>query len=282
MFDSLVSRQTLLHSSHQIDFLIVGRAGGTLWGCYQQAVRECHKRFEALAAALSQMEYSVGSLKASGLPHVPPVCQESSRNLMRIIERYRISATRDAARELLRFLAHVVVLRRKLGPLDNNQRELLEVDLWTHRAQMAMARDLLQYGRPTGETLDLVATLPVVLRVELLRTTRDHGYRNRLLNWFACYRSPVEDVTPVIRRIHNLSLGQAIARLSHEWGSAESELELEADPTAESQGSTSAAAVPVSRHGLSYASENMQHSAYGAKLGRITDATKAVIGGAIG
>ncbi|MFM8290011.1 MAG: hypothetical protein ACKOGA_25250, partial [Planctomycetaceae bacterium] len=62
MLYTLMSRQDLLHSSYQIDFLIVGRVGVTLWGCYQQAVRECLKRIESLAVVLSQMDASISEL----------------------------------------------------------------------------------------------------------------------------------------------------------------------------------------------------------------------------
>jgi hypothetical protein len=141
-----------------MDFVITVRNGGTLYGCYKQALREVHKRWRLLA--------EMSSTPADDC-----------------------TVARDAKREFLRFYGQAIAIRRLFGLKDDESmpddlRERLDVEMWEHRIRSMAAIDFLSCDRLQRQTIEMLQCCPVEMRRRLAAEITDPANHQRLVDWW--------------------------------------------------------------------------------------------------
>lgn len=132
------------HSPFQIDHFIIGESGETLWGMYQQALRELIARLQ-------------------GASHKP------------------MSPGQRA--ECVRFLAIAIAIKKQFGEITQERRDELDRDMWLARFKRMAALDLLSEYQITRGTWRVVLHVPQVFRADLVDTmiNRPQELKNWLL-----------------------------------------------------------------------------------------------------
>ena len=167
MIDILLAEHQHGHSDWQCDYAITARAGGTLYGCYKQSLRELHKRWRGLRELY-------GNAKASDCP----------------AERFESAGViRDTEREFLRFYGQAVALRRSLGLADDeampdDMRERLDVEMWAYRLRAMAAVDFITAGRIQRGTVELLQSCPPDMRREIYAVVLQPERHAELIEWY--------------------------------------------------------------------------------------------------
>lgn len=148
------------HSSFQIDHFIIGESGETLYGMYQQALREVSAR----------------------------ICSSKDGS---------VSPTQQI--ECARFLAIAIAIKRQLGEITPERRDELDRDMWLARFKRMAALDLLAEHYITRGTWRVILNTPKAFRAELVDTmlNRPEELKNWLLGsdspWHLIESKPDED-----------------------------------------------------------------------------------------
>lgn len=129
------------HSDFQVEHFIVGQ-GVTDWGKYKQALREIHGRVQAHKKAGAD-----------------PEKDREYRLLVKIAQE----------------------LKERIGELDEGKRAVLEADFWITKIKLMLALDYYATGRPSRESMDIVAMLPREMRPMVLPYLKDG---RKALEWF--------------------------------------------------------------------------------------------------
>ena len=131
LWTSLANDYSEAHSAFQIDHFIVGESGETLYGMYQQTLRELLAR---LQGARSE-PMSIGHRT-----------------------------------ECARFLAIAITIKQQLGEISPERREKLDRDMWLARFKRMAALDLLCEYQITRGTWRVILNTPLSFRAELVDT----------------------------------------------------------------------------------------------------------------
>jgi hypothetical protein len=175
------------HSEFQVHFLILKRNGGTLWGCYQQALREIVTRWTSLPTQLEP----------------PSIVDDDSRTeLGKITRRVRNQVNDEYLKELACFIAYAIVIKDAIGEVSVAKRAEFEFELWTYRSRLAVCRDLLASGSLTPDTVELLHVLPQEIKQELVASLSCVNARERLFQW--CFSYNIELPSPSIKLIDSL------------------------------------------------------------------------------
>ena len=189
------------HSDLQMDCFITVRSGGTLYGCYKQALRELDARVTALlqryeARRLLQVE--VEEL-ASSEPVDP---WQAKRDDVRLATR-RLMLSKcdrlieDTEREFWRFYCQAVAIREALTaegisfPLDESTRDLLDREMWQHRLKCMAAVDLMKDGRLSTTTIEFLQALPADMRRPLASVIFDAQRHQEVFEWYMRFDAKV-------------------------------------------------------------------------------------------
>lgn len=157
------------HSEFQIKYLILARSGGTLYGCYKQALREIASRLSSLVHSRSQIR----------LEHISED-RKFAENLDQVI-------LNDSIRELGIFYAYARICKSKLGELTSEKISKLEADYWEHQLRVSIARDYLAVGSVTEKTIELLHVMPRDRRRSITNTLSCPVARDELINWYLEY-----------------------------------------------------------------------------------------------
>jgi hypothetical protein len=215
LVDVIHSLNRQSHSRFQIDRFILARVGGTMYGCYQQAIREACKRLGTLA----DFRRELPSVTAKELTRIG---FEQDARKADVIEEFshghelthQYYATCE---ELIRFLVQIVHLRRKIGFMSGPRQDVLDCDQWTHRTKCTLATDLICTGGITPSTLDLLVSLPLRVRSELIPVLYDPDSRDRLLKWFWQYDLRLDEVEALMVPLHGKPFELQISALLIVW-----------------------------------------------------------------
>lgn len=181
-----MSLQTILgdhrhfHSNWQIDHAITAKAGGTLYGCYKQAVRELHKRWRGLRGLYAERaKLTTDTDAATGLQRAERVLQG--------VETDHVIA--DTEREFLRFWGQAVACRRALGIADGDampvdMRERLESEFWEYQIKALAAVDFITTGRLSRNTVEILVATRGEQRQRLVSAILDPQAHERLVGWY--------------------------------------------------------------------------------------------------
>lgn len=160
------------HSETQLDWFVMAAHGVTVWGAYQQALREIRVRSEGLDAGEIEAERLVlrRDRAAARTRSWRPFVGAEARLDLREIERARIAletAQADRRRELGHLVERAAALRARIvaeGELTPERVRRLDDDHWYTVVRRRIGMELCANDRLEPSTLGLFAGLPVELR----------------------------------------------------------------------------------------------------------------------
>ena len=179
------------HSDLQMDSFITVRNGGTLYGCYKQALRELAARVRALRErffALEQLKLEIDAHLSTNTPRDRLLASQKRLTLPEAVH-----ALEHTEREFGRFYAQCLALREKLKvtgvefPLDGATRHRLDCEMWIHHIKCQAAIAALGGGRLGSSTIELLQSLPNEMRNPILNEIFDRGGVDRLISWYLQY-----------------------------------------------------------------------------------------------
>ncbi len=186
------------HSEFQHDRFITIRSGGTLYGCYKQAVHELFDRWRGLRdyyaqRLLAQIDLRELDEKSRGDGYD---AERAAVNLE--LSRHRFDELQkrigDEEREFTRFYQQAAAMKADVGKLTPERRRELDRDMWTHRVKCMAARDYMTAGRLAPNTLDLFLAFPTDLRQSLAPMIfADDERKSELIGWFLSYQCEIPE-----------------------------------------------------------------------------------------
>lgn len=188
------------HSDLQMDSFITGRNGGTLYGCYKQALREVATRI----TALRERYFGIELLHAEIDEH-----QEKGTRVDLIKAKHKQSCIPQVEhtllhteREFLRFVGQALALREVMQhqgiefPLSAETRHRLDCEMWVHQLKCRAAIAAMTGGRVDNSTIELIQSLPANIRKEVCDAIfSDQG--NKLMEWFMEFELKVPEPKPI-------------------------------------------------------------------------------------
>jgi hypothetical protein len=153
MITTILGDHRHFHSAWQIDYAITAKAGGTVYGCYRQAVRELHKRWRGLRGLYAErVKLAADCDQAQGVQR----CEIR----LQAVEADHVIA--DTEREFLQFWGQAVACRRAMGladdqPMPEDMRDRLEGEFWEYQIKALAAVDFITTGRLSRNTVEILA-----------------------------------------------------------------------------------------------------------------------------
>lgn len=200
--DLLLADHELYHSDFQMDSLITVRAGGTLYGCYKQALRELWKRCRGLREL-----YARESLLRIDLDELASSVEVDSFELRRRhVQRWEKTFLlaelgkniEETEREFTRFYAQAIAIKQVIGHIDSARRSILDQEMWEHRLKCAAAVELMSTGKLSAGTIDAIRACPQPIRERLIVDVFDRRRHDQLLNWFMAQRVEIPNLPTAI------------------------------------------------------------------------------------
>ena len=185
---ALLADHQMYHSEFQMDHFITVRSGGTPYGMYKQAVRELYKRARGLRGLFTEhAKLEIDLAEKIDLQESGKSKYDRARAIVEARElRGRLDELAhnlaDTEREFLHFYRQASALKKEIGELTAEKRDLLEREMWIHKMRAMAAMDYLTAGRLTQGTLELLTCVPKGLRAMLLDEVRDSN-KDKLLTW---------------------------------------------------------------------------------------------------
>lgn len=214
MIESILADHRHFHSTWQIDHAITGRAGGTLYGCYKQSVRELHKRWRGLREHYANRERLI--LDIDDIERLPEATGNDARRREIDLAEKRLALVesagviRDTEREFLRFYGQALACREALGigpdeTLSDERREQLESEFWEHQIRCMAAVDYITTGRLGRGTVELFQCSPPAQRQRLADEILDPSAHAALTGWYLstdpALPPPIEFAQPQAREV---------------------------------------------------------------------------------
>lgn len=189
------------HSDLQMDSFITLRSGGTLFGCYHQALREINTRVSALhsiyhnrASLLVDIErYEEKSQGDDFKARKAAVKLANARFLFDSNERERL----EMEGEFIRFYGQAIAIREALAdqgvtfPLDAETRYSLDCEMWEHRLKGMAAVDFMTTGRLGRNVIEFIQAAPADMRSRLAADVLNADRHNELVDWFLAYEPEI-------------------------------------------------------------------------------------------
>lgn len=187
-----------MHSDLQMDHFITIRSGGTLYGCYKQALRELHTRVTGLRNSYEQRDLlrikidELESTLGDGDEFAKRRRKVKLRSKKLILADVELH-TADQEREFRRFYGQAVALRKALAangatfPIDAETRDRLDREMWAHRLKAMAAIDLMAHGRIGVNCVEFFQALPVDMRRPLAAEIFSSEKQNQLITWYLEY-----------------------------------------------------------------------------------------------
>ena len=166
------------HSEFQDDYLITNRAGGTVYGCYKQSLRELYKRFRGLRELICDKEIlalEIQELKGSTGKNAI----EYKRKSMQMEESNRV--LEDTKREFLRFYQQAIYLKEQIGELTKEKRRKLDQEMWEFKLKEMAVFDFAVHGRLSENTFSFLHSCPSKLKLSLIKELSNS---RKLMLWY--------------------------------------------------------------------------------------------------
>lgn len=188
----LLADHELYHSEFQQDRFITIKNGGTPYGCYKQALRELHKRHQAIQELELQIEEAEIDLEE--IPEKRDRRQQiQKRRKLLQIENLNLTL-KETRREYDRFLQQARGLKAHLGEITPERRNELDREMWEYRVKSLLAVEMFAYGRPSTGTIELLQSLPPGMRGRILPCLENQESMKRLQADYLNEESEVEGV----------------------------------------------------------------------------------------
>ena len=175
----------LHHSEFQQDYFITGRAGGTEYGMYKQALRELHKRYRGLKEQYAEKELvqiDIDELTDKKTKDKYEKRRNEIKRTQKIMSMEDLDKSiADTEREFKRFYQQAIVLKEKIGELTDVKRSILDRDMWIYKVKEMAAIDYVTTSRLSKGTYELIMAMPQNMRNNTLNEIKNHA---DLLTWF--------------------------------------------------------------------------------------------------
>jgi hypothetical protein len=195
--NELLGDARLMHSDLQMDSFITVRSGGTLYGCYFQALRELNTRARALRSQYSGMarmivdidEWENGSASTEYDLRRNKILAAEHRHALDECQR----SIKETEYEFLRFYCQASSLRQALAaqgvtfPIDTETRDRLDREMWEHQIKCMAATDYMTTGRLGVNTIGLLQSLPRDIRTRVAECVLGSEDKAFLVDWFLTY-----------------------------------------------------------------------------------------------
>ncbi len=195
-FSELMADHQGNHSALQMDSFITARAGGTLYGCYKQALREIDTRIHALRSHYYERAKLPAQIRRLKKRNTEEAVIRASFLNMRIGD--VASHIADSEREFIRFYAQAIAIRSEMEsageifPLSEEARHRLDCEMWEHRLKTMAAGDLIAEGRIARVTIEFLVSTPREIRARLAAAF-EPANRDNLVGWFLNHEVPIPD-----------------------------------------------------------------------------------------
>ena len=175
-------------SNPQRDLFITEAAGGTMWGCYRQAVMETRTRFYTL-----RRETIDALILDAEIRETPPVRQDKNSERLKVFKQNlelseKIEQIQTLVRELSRFYAQADALKDELDTQGYPEKQCEKV-YWLKRMMTAAAKDIESNGRVSGETMASLILLGEEGK-QVLKDVARNTFPKHLEEMFEPYRLP--------------------------------------------------------------------------------------------
>ena len=179
MLEDLLKDHLLYHSEFQQDNFITGRAG-TLYGQYKQSLRETHKRYRGLKDIYCDREKLVIEIDEQKYLSKKIFINKFEKKKAKVEYKRKFMSLEEidknieeTEREFTRFYQQSEMLREQIGELTPEKRRELEKELWVHKTKEMMVTDWVCNGRFQPQTHEMLLSLPIEMRIELIKQTTD-------------------------------------------------------------------------------------------------------------
>lgn len=187
-----------MHSVLQMDYFITVRSGGTLFGCYHQALRELSTRYNSLRQSYQKRELlrikcDEMESKLGGGDQFKKRRRQVKLMAMRLDLAETDRMISELKGEFMRFYSQAISLRQALAeqgvrfPIDAATRDRLDREFWTHRLKAMAAVDLMAHGRIGVATVEFLQALPIDMRKSLATEVMDANGHDELVKWYLNY-----------------------------------------------------------------------------------------------
>lgn len=164
------------HDEIQIDSFMVIQNGGTIWGCYKQALRELATRVKSLRTLWIRSE----RMNCKVL--------ETSDYLDRLEAEVELADLYENLTSLKKEAARIYLiadsLKSKIGDLTPEKVRELDEELWEHKIKSFIAQDLIDTGKISPKTREIVRALQAGLKERILAACHDS---QALVDWYTDY-----------------------------------------------------------------------------------------------
>lgn len=174
--DDVLADLRIGHSETQLDWFVLAGHGVTVWGAYQQALREIRARRDATAAAVAEIERLTGRYDAAKAragrwwARGRAAARIEAFEAARAVETLR-AAQADREREIQHLKLRAEQLRVRLvldgGPLTPTRVRQLDEAHWYAVVRRRAALEVAANDRLEGSTIALMAGMPADLRRRL-------------------------------------------------------------------------------------------------------------------
>jgi hypothetical protein len=198
------------HSNLQMNSFITVRNGGTLFGCYKQALRELASRIRAFRDRFFTLEIvrnEISEHERAGTSRDLILAKQKSLSLPEMLH-----VLHHTERELLHFYAQCVAIRGRLAaegihfPITADTRDRLDAEMWVHHIRCQAAIALIGGNPIPASTIEMIHALPTELRRKTITEVFGPGSADRLVEWFLSFEVDV----PLAETIPNIDVRRVI------------------------------------------------------------------------
>jgi hypothetical protein len=196
--NELLADHQEFHSDLQMDSFITLRSGGTLYGCYKQALRELQTRKVAVIQRVTQMRLADVEARRRAITTGNEMADERNRIRNEELAAFRPmneQILNDTLRECAYFYGQALAIREALEaegvrfPLDARTRDRLDREMWEHNLKGRCAVELMSQGRLNGTTIELIQSCPQEIRGRIGDCLSPERH-SALIDWFMTCDSP--------------------------------------------------------------------------------------------
>lgn len=166
--DRLTADVRKYHSEFQIDNFIISKGNFTEWGMYVQVLRELETRREAQELAEIEIERLESKSRSAK-------CQFDRREAIVRLRGMRRSYD-ERAREIRRFMSIARPLANRFVGMSEEDRAEFEQQEWIERIKFRLGVEMALVGRPSGETVEMIVSLPTEDRLRILQSPKPESF----------------------------------------------------------------------------------------------------------
>lgn len=190
----LLDDHQLFHSELQMDAFITARSGGTVYGCYRQALRELYKRKRGLQQLYAdkrlkqiEIEELTDALESGEISRFEKERKKVNLWSARLALEESDKVIFDTEREFLHFYQQASELKKLVGELTPERRKELDWELWQFKLREMAAVDWMTKGRLGDMVITFVNALPPKEKKVLTEEIKDVG---EIVSWYENHETP--------------------------------------------------------------------------------------------